>query len=105
MKTPSAVMIVCWMALSGCSTYHAFEKCGPHGCPGDAEMKARVEEALQQAAGVQLWEIHVQSLDHVIYLDGLVDTELQRSIIESVAYKSSGRERIVNSIAVRNNGR
>jgi osmotically-inducible protein OsmY len=42
----------------------------------------------------------VQTLDHVVYLTGLVDTDLERQIAESVALEADGVSKVVNSIGL-----
>jgi len=86
--------------LPACSVY---KKCGLEGCPGDAEITAQVQTLLKQHSELQTpTAIGVQTLDHVVYLTGLVDTGLERGIAESVARQAPGVVRVVNSIAVRN---
>jgi len=42
--------------------------------------------------------IDVQTLDHVVYLYGLVDTPLESEIAKSVAFEAPGVARVVSSI-------
>jgi osmotically-inducible protein OsmY len=44
----------------------------------------------------------VRTLDHVVYLSGLVDTDLQSQIAQSVALEATGVARVVNSIGISN---
>jgi osmotically-inducible protein OsmY len=44
--------------------------------------------------------LHVQTLDHVVYLNGMVNSGLERQVAESVALEAPGVTRVVNSIAV-----
>jgi osmotically-inducible protein OsmY len=39
-------------------------------------------------------------LDHVVYLSGLVDTDLERQMAESVAQEAKGVAKVVNSIGL-----
>lgn len=87
--------------LSACTEYHALRKCGFAGCPGDKEITAQVEAALRATPGISFWDIEVQSLDHVVYLHGLVDTDPERARIVEVAARASGGLKIVDSISVR----
>src|ERR1700679_65611 len=84
--------------LSGCAT---FEKCGFKGCPGDAEITAEVKALFNQHPELGT-SISVQTLDHVVYLYGLVDTPLDSEIAQSVALQAPGAARVVSSIANRN---
>src|ERR1039458_10128197 len=46
--------------------------------------------------------LRVQTLDHVVYLNGLVDAELEREMAESVALEARGVAQVVNSIGLSN---
>jgi osmotically-inducible protein OsmY len=89
--------------LSACTAYQAYRKCGFSGCPGDKEIAAQIETALRATPGISYWDIQVQSLDHVVYLYGLVDTNPERARVEEVASSVSGGLKIVNSISIRAN--
>jgi osmotically-inducible protein OsmY len=81
--------------LSGCAT---FEKCGFKGCPGDAQITAEVQAQFDRHPELGS-SINVQTLDHVVYLYGLVDTPLDSGIAESVARETPDVTRVVSSIA------
>ena len=85
-------------ALSGCAT---FNKCGFQGCPGDAKITADVKALFDRHPELGT-SIDVQTLDHVVYLYGLVDTPLESEIANSVALEAPGVARVVSSIADRN---
>jgi osmotically-inducible protein OsmY len=88
--------------LAGCAT---FNKCGLRGCPGDADITARVEAKLQQYPALEAPNsVRARALDHVLYLYGLVDTDLERQLAESVAIEAAGGARVVDSVAVNNLG-
>ena len=89
-------------ALSGCAAY---TKCGFDGCPGDAQITAQVRSLLRQHPALEppnLLEVH--TLDHVVYLNGVVDTDLERQMAESVARQAKGVKRVVNSIGLSGGG-
>jgi osmotically-inducible protein OsmY len=85
-------------ALSGCAT---FEKCGFKGCTGDAQITAEVKALLDSHPELGT-SIYVQTLDHVVYLYGLVDTPFGSEIAESVAREAPSVTRVVSSIAYGN---
>ena len=88
--------------LCGCSVYR---KCGFEGCPGDAAITAEVEALFHQHPALEPPNLlSVRTLDHVVYLYGLVDTDLQRQTAESVALQAPGVARVVNSIGISGNG-
>jgi osmotically-inducible protein OsmY len=107
-STPGAMqlsILLCGMmgARCGCATY---DKCGLRGCPGDAGITARVEAQLQQYPALEAPNsVRAQTLDRVVYLHGMVDTDLERQLAESVAVQAAGGARVVDSIAVDDIGR
>jgi osmotically-inducible protein OsmY len=99
-RVPAAVLAALAMAtLCGCATY---QKCGFGGCAGDPQITAGIEAKLRENLAIESWGIRVQTFDRTVYLYGLVDTDLERNIVESAALEVAGVRRVVNSIAVRN---
>jgi osmotically-inducible protein OsmY len=85
-------------ALPGCTGYR---KCRLEGCPRDTKITADVQARLNQVTDLGSPDsIEVQTLDHVVYLNGLVDVGSEKSTAESVAKQVPGVTRIVNNIAV-----
>jgi hypothetical protein len=85
-------------ALSGCALYDTYEKCGFRGCPGDAKITADVVLQLNRCYFIEPNVISVQTLDHVVYLNGLVRSGLEIDAAESIAGQVPGVARVVNSI-------
>ena len=93
-----AIAFVLAGALPGCAAY---EKCGFGGCPGDAEITAEVHALFDQHPVLEPPNLlEVQTLDHVVYLNGVVDTDTQRLMAESVAHQAKGVAKVVNSIGL-----
>ena len=93
-----AAVVILTSAATGCATY---EKCGFGGCPGDANVTANVRERFDRYPELgPPNSIDVQTLDHVVYLNGLVSAGSQRREAESIAVGSPGVTRVVDSIAV-----
>ena len=93
-----AAVVILTFAATGCATY---EKCGFKGCPGDASITADVRARFNQHPELGApASIDVQTLDHVVYLDGLVAVGSERREAESVALGAPGVTRVVDSIAV-----
>ena len=90
-------------SLCGCAVYR---KCGLSGCPGDARITADVRTRLNQYPELEPPNlIYVQTLDHVVYLTGQVDTDTERLLAKSVALEAGGVTRVVNSINLSYQGR
>jgi len=90
-----AVILAC---ASGCAAYR---KCGFGGCPGDANIAAEVRALFEQHPELEPPNLlTVQALDHVVYLYGVVDTDFERGMAESVALQAPGVTKVVNSIGL-----
>jgi osmotically-inducible protein OsmY len=92
----------CAALLAGCLPACAvYSKCGLRGCPGDTAASAEVRALFDQHPELLPPNlIHIQVLDHVAYLTGLVDTDLERQIATAVAQQAPGVTHVVNSIGV-----
>jgi len=88
------------MVMSGCAAYR---ECGFRGCPGDAQISSEVQALFQQHSALEPPNlISVQTLNHVVYLYGIVATDLQRQLAEAVAASAPGVVKVVNSIGLDN---
>ncbi len=96
-----ALVLAC--ALPGCAV---FGKCGFGGCPGDAQITTDVRALFDQHPGIgSPGAVSVQTLDGVVYLNGIVDTDLMREEAESLARQAPHVKKVVNSIGVLNAGK
>jgi osmotically-inducible protein OsmY len=82
--------------LPGCAVER---KCGLEGCPGDTNITAKVQASIDQRPEIGV-RVHVQTLDHVVYLNGFVSAGEMSDTAEEVARHTPGVTRVVNSIAV-----
>jgi osmotically-inducible protein OsmY len=99
----AAVALVLSGALPGCAVY---EKCGFGGCPGDSQISADVRTLLDQHPGAAApGAVSVQTLDGVVYLYGIVDTELMRDDAGEIALQAPHVKKVVNSISILNAGK
>jgi BON domain len=90
-------------ALPGCAAYRS---CGFAGCAGDAQISAEVRALLKQHPALAPPDlIYVQTVDHIVYLSGRVDTELERLTAAGTAEQAAGVRRVVNSISLSYAGR
>ena len=68
---------------------------------GAAEITAEVQRLFQKHSELEPPNLlQVQTLDHVVYLTGVVDTDLQRLMAESVAGEAPGVTKVINSIGL-----
>jgi len=96
-----SLLILLSVTLGGCAAYNAQRKCGSGGCPGDADITAKVQALLKQHRELGAPnQVYVKTLDGVVYLSGQVATDLQRDTAETAARSVSEASNVVNSIAV-----
>jgi osmotically-inducible protein OsmY len=98
-----ALVVILAAALSGCAV---FEKCSPQNCATDAKITADVDDMFGQRAEFgPPGTIHVQTINGVVYLNGLVNTEMERQSAEALALKIPNVKDVVNSLSPRANAR
>jgi osmotically-inducible protein OsmY len=95
-----ALVVILSGPLCGCAVYDTYEKCGFHGCPGDAKITAEVRARFRERPDFEQSAISVQTLDHVVYLSGVVSSGLEINNAESIASSVPGVTQVVNSMAV-----
>jgi osmotically-inducible protein OsmY len=94
----AAITLLTLVSLGGCAAHH---KCEGNACADDKAITAKIEAALRANAAIATWDIQVQTINHTVYLYGLVDTNVQRAFIDETAHKTEGVEKVVNSISIR----
>ena len=91
--------------LAGCTSYHAYRKCGRDGCPGDAAITQQVEALLKQHPDLGPPSmIYVSTSDRVVFLTGHSSTDLQRKTVEALTRQVPGVREVINNIAFDNLG-
>jgi osmotically-inducible protein OsmY len=96
---PVGVILMC--ACCGCAGIPA---CDTPACKDDAAISAEVRSLLHAQPALNPTSLDVQTRDRVVYLYGLVDTELERRSAEAVALGAHGAVRVVNLMGVNNGG-
>jgi osmotically-inducible protein OsmY len=79
-------------------------KCAPENCATDAKITAEVRALLSQHAefGAPA-EIEVQTINGVVYLNGLVNSDFERQSAEELVRHVASVVDVVNSLSPRSN--
>jgi osmotically-inducible protein OsmY len=93
-----ALSLVVASALAGCAT---FGKCESDSCRDDAQITANIQAQIAQHRNIEP-SVDVQTLNHKVYLYGLVASSLEGDTAEEIARATPGVRAVVNSIAVTN---
>jgi osmotically-inducible protein OsmY len=107
LREGATAMILALLALTGSLAGCArFRQCGLAGCPDDARITRDVRLRLTQYPSLEAPNsVRVQTSNHVVYLYGQVNNELERAMAEEVALSIAGVSRVVDSISLDNVGR
>jgi hypothetical protein len=89
-------------ALSACALYDTAAKGGSDGSPSDAKITAEIRSQFNQHLELEPNAITVQTLDHVVYLHGVVSSGLEIDTADSIARHVAGVRRVESSIGVSN---
>jgi osmotically-inducible protein OsmY len=93
----AAILILSGL-LPGCAIER---KCEAGGCPDDAKIAASVQTLINQHPDVGPPDtVHVQTLNHVVYLSGEVSQGLMKQTAEDAARQTPGVTRVVNNISI-----
>jgi osmotically-inducible protein OsmY len=89
--------VILGSALAGCATYGKYAS----DTESDAKVTANVQTAISRHPELAAPDsIQVQTIDHVVYLNGIVSEGLQSREAEAVAQQTAGVGRVVNQLAV-----
>lgn len=84
------------LGLSGCAN---LRPCTAAACADDKRISGDIRQRMKQYPAIEAPNIvRVNTIDHVVYLYGQVETEVQRSLAEEIARSEPGVTRVVNSI-------
>ena len=89
--------------LPGCAAY---QQCGFHGCPGDAQLARAVQAQIDEHPALTAPNmVRAQVIGGVAYLTGELNTDQERYTAEEVARQVPGVKQVVDSIFLSNVGR
>lgn len=86
------------VALSGCASLRG---CGAADCGSDRRITADVEQLIDRTPALMgSVPITVQTNNGVVYLNGLVETDLERYMAENTAREAPNIAMVINDVAV-----
>jgi osmotically-inducible protein OsmY len=97
---PSLTLVIA--GLGGCAAL----ECSPENCATDARITAEVREVFVRypALGAP-GELHVQTINGVVYLNGQVNSDMEMRIARALVMQVPNVKDVVNSLTPRANGR
>jgi osmotically-inducible protein OsmY len=69
----------------------------------DAQIRAEVQKQINESPSLKFHNISVRSVDHVVYLQGLVDTRVDRNQAGAIARAVPGVKKVYNELALNGN--
>jgi osmotically-inducible protein OsmY len=104
-KTISAagLLFILALGLNGCA---AFSKCTPENCATDKQINKDVSELFTEHRELGApADIHIQTINGVVYLSGPVDTEFEVRHAEALARQVANVKDVENNLYPRSNSR
>jgi osmotically-inducible protein OsmY len=99
----AALVMILAAALSGCA---GFGRCSPENCATDAKITGDVNDMFSQHTEFgPPGTIRVQTINGVVYLNGLVNSDMERQTAEALVLKMPNVKDVVNSLSPRANSR
>ena len=88
------------LALAAAAPFSVHANC--HEVSDDAHIASAIDAALDAYPSLgERSSLQVQAIGGVVYLHGLVDTYPEKALVQSVAARTPGVERVVNSLELR----
>jgi osmotically-inducible protein OsmY len=70
----------------------------------DAKISAEVQKRIDERPSLRFYNISVRTFDHVVYLEGLVDTNFDRSQTEAITRTVPGVTKVYDKLSLNGNG-
>jgi osmotically-inducible protein OsmY len=99
----AGLVFILAMALNGCAV---FPKCTPQNCATDKQIEADVSELFN--AHPELGapaDMHIQTINGVVYLSGPVDSDFEARHAEALARQVANVKDVENNLYPRSNAR
>jgi osmotically-inducible protein OsmY len=91
------------MALNGCAI---FPKCSPENCASDKEINAQVTQLFSEHRELGApADLHIQTINGVVYLSGAVDTDYEVRHAEALARQVANVKDVENNLSARGNSK
>ncbi|HEY2679581.1 MAG TPA: BON domain-containing protein [Steroidobacteraceae bacterium] len=91
------ILVAC---LAGCTSL----KCSPENCATDATISRDVRAVFSQHPELGApAELHVQTINGVVYLNGMVNSDFERQSAEALVRQVANVVDVVNSLSPRSN--
>jgi osmotically-inducible protein OsmY len=101
---PLYILGLAFILIAGLAACADF-KCAPQYCQSDAKITEDVQAVFNEHAEFgPPGELHVHTINGVVYLNGLVNSEMERRSAEAFARQVPGVKDVVNSLSPRNGG-
>ncbi len=99
----ASLALILALILSGCAV---FAKCSPENCAADAKINADVTALFTEHRELGApAELHIQTINGVVYLSGTVDTEFEIRHAEALARQVANVKDVENNLNARSNSR
>jgi osmotically-inducible protein OsmY len=99
----TVLAFVAALAGGGCADFLG-SKCESAECTDDARISAEVGKQIDAHSSLRFFGIRVWTVNRAVYLDGMVDTEVDRGLAEDVARSVPGVKAVYDWTYLSGNG-
>ena len=92
------------LCTGGCAGFFGRCDSSASDCAEDARIRAEVQKQLDESPSLKFFGIHVEAHDRAVYLEGLVDTRVDRNNATDIARAVPGVAMVYNELGLRGNG-
>jgi osmotically-inducible protein OsmY len=98
-----SLLFILGAGLNGCAV---FPKCTPENCASDKQINAEVRKLFGQHAELGApAELHIQTINGVVYMNGAVNSEFEVRQAEALAREVANVKEVNNNLYPRSNSR
>ena len=97
MSTSGNLIVLVLAAVMASSVY-------ARGDGEDEKLRAEVQKQIDERPSLKFYGVSVRTVNHVVYLEGLVDTNFDRSQAEAIARAVPGVTKVYDKLVLNGNG-
>ena len=103
MSTSRRLTVIALAAVVAAGACTDFRRCGTPQCLEDRRIRDEVLARINARPSLRFFNIDVQTSDREVYLEGIVDTEIDRGAAGDIAMTVPGVRRVHNGLGLNGN--
>ena len=101
-RLTTVVALAAALSAAACADFLG-DNCASSQCSQDASLRSEVVKQINAHSSLRFFNLDIQTHNHAVYLEGLVDTGLDRDLAEQVAIAVPGVSKVYNGLVIGGN--